>query len=149
RMDLHSPVRTTMQAGSRIGNYVLKDKIGQGGFAEVWTAVHHERPNRPIVAIKVATTPEFRQQLAAEGRLPEIPHPNVVPILDSDTRFAELPYIVMPHYGRGSLADELSRHPDGLPEARVEAVLFDLLAGLAAAHALGIVHRDIKPQNIL
>src|SRR5262249_18467628 len=135
--------------GCRIGNYILKEKIGQGGFAEVWTGVHHERSGRAAVAIKIATDPEFRRQLAAEGRLPEIQHANVVPILDSDTRFAEQPYIVMPYYKRGRLADEIGRNKDGLPEDRVELVLYDLLAGLGAAHAMDIVHRDVKPQNIL
>src|SRR5436309_1948975 len=126
-MDLHTPAKAVLQTGSRIGNYVLKDKIGQGGFAEVWTAVHHERPGRTPVAIKIATDPEFRRQLADEGRLPDIQHPSVVPILDSDTRFAELPYIVMPYFAGGSLADEIAAHPEGLPEARVEALLYDLL----------------------
>ncbi len=138
----------TLASGMRIGNYLLREPIGRGAFAEVWKAVHHERQQR-IRAIKIATNPDFRRQLALEGSLPEIDHPNVVPILDSDTRFAELPYIVMPLITGGNLADLLADHPGGLPEEQVKAILGDVLAGLAAAHEKGIVHRDIKPQNVL
>jgi len=92
---------TPIETGSRIGNYILKEEIGEGAFGRVWKAVHHERPSR-VVAVKIATEPGFRKQLSREGRLPEIDHPNVVPILDSDTRFAETPYIVMPNLAGGS-----------------------------------------------
>jgi len=61
---------------------------------EVWKAAHHERPNR-VVVVKVALDPDFRRQLCREGFLPDLDHPNVVPIIDSDTRFAEVPYVVM------------------------------------------------------
>jgi serine/threonine protein kinase len=122
--------------------------IGEGAFAQVWKAAHHERPAR-VVAVKIATDPAFRKQLSREGRLPDIKHRNVVPILDSDTRFAEHPYVVMPFYSAGSLADLIARHPHGLPEDRVHALLKGILSGLSAAHRQGIVHRDIKPANIL
>jgi serine/threonine protein kinase len=137
-----------LQTGQRIGNYLLQQEIGRGAFAVVWKAVHHERPAR-TVALKIATHPDYRRQLAREGRLPEIDHPNVVPILDCDTRFTDHPYIVTPFYANGSLADLIAQHPHGLPEARVESLLKDILAGLSAAHQQGIVHRDIKPANIL
>ena len=137
-----------LESGSRIGNYILEGPIGHGTFAEVWKAHHHERPQR-IVAVKIADEPKFRKQLQREARLPEIDHPNVVPILDSDTRFAETPYVVMPYLTGGSLAHLIGKHTNGLPEPRVEALLKDILSGLAAAHGRGIVHRDIKPSNIL
>lgn len=137
-----------LESGQRIGNYVLQEKIGAGAFAEVWKSVHHERPGR-VVALKVAVDPAYRKQLAREGRLPEINHPNVVPILDSDTRFADPPYVVMPYCSGGNLARLIAAHPAGLPEERVEQLLRDILAGLAAAHEKGVVHRDVKPSNIL
>lgn len=137
-----------LKSGLRVGNYVLAELIGRGAFGEVWKAAHFETPHR-IRAVKIATDPAYRRQLAHEGSLPEIDHPNVVPILDSDTRVAEIPYLVMPYLGGGSLADQLKANPNGLPEDRVGTLLKDILAGLAAAHALGIVHRDIKPANIL
>ncbi len=139
---------TLIGPGSRVGNYLLEERIGQGAFSEVWKAAHHERPNR-VVAVKIATEPGFRKQLSREGRLPEIDHPNVVPILDSDTRFAETPYIVMPYLSGGSLSELIAKHPDGLPEEKMHAMMDDILSGLAAAHTQGIVHRDIKPANVL
>ncbi|MFQ5806231.1 MAG: tetratricopeptide repeat protein [Phycisphaerae bacterium] len=141
-------LREELTEGQRVGNYILKDKIGQGAFAEVWRSVHHERPGR-LVALKIATAPAFQRQLGREGRLPDIDHPNVVPILDSDTRFAKIPYIVMPYMSGGNLADLITQHPDGLPEERVEQLLHDILGGLGEAHRRNIVHRDIKPQNTL
>jgi formylglycine-generating enzyme required for sulfatase activity len=137
-----------MQAGDRVGNYILNELVGRGAFAEVWQAHHHERP-ASVVAVKIATAPEFRRQLMREGRLPDIDDPHVVPILDSDTRLAAAPYIVMPYYPAGSLAELIARHPQGLPEQRVAALFADILAGLAAAHAKGIIHRGLKPANIL
>jgi eukaryotic-like serine/threonine-protein kinase len=137
-----------LTSGQRLGNYILQAPIGAGMFGQVWKAIHHERPNR-VVAIKVALEPGSRRQLTREGRLPDIGHRNVVPILDSDTRFADTPYVVMPCYPGGSLADLLLRHPQGLAGMQVRTLLLDILAGLAAAHAKGIVHRDVKPSNIL
>jgi serine/threonine protein kinase len=137
-----------LQPGDRVGNYILREVIGEGAFAQVWKAAHHERPGR-VVAVKIATDDAFRRQLSREGRLPDIKHPNVVPILDADTRFAEHPYVVMPFYAGGSLADLIAQHPRGLPEDRVTALLQDIASGLGAAHEQDVVHRDIKPANIL
>jgi serine/threonine protein kinase len=137
-----------LQPGDRLGNYILHQTVGKGAFATVWKAIHHERPGR-VVARKVATDLGFRKQLSREGRLPEIQHPNVVPILDCDTRFADNPYVVMPLYDEGTLADLIARHPNGLPADRVDSLLRDILAGLSAAHDRGIIHRDLKPSNIL
>jgi len=137
-----------LASGSRLGNYILEEPIGRGAFAEVWKAHHHERPQR-VVAVKIATEPRFRKQLQREARLPEFDHPNIVPILDSDTRFAKSPYIVMPYLTGGNLTDLIRAHPNGLPELRIEMLLAKILSGLAEAHRRGIVHRDIKPSNIL
>ena len=139
---------TDITPGARIGNYVLIEKIGEGAFAQVWKAKHHERTER-FFAVKIPTDPAFRKQLQREGKLPDIHHDNVVPILDSDTRGADVPYIVMPYYTGGTLADLIAQHPTGLPEERVEALLKDILTGLAELHQRGIVHRDIKPSNVL
>jgi tetratricopeptide (TPR) repeat protein len=145
---VHVNVGKLLRPGKRLGNYVLQEKIGQGAFAEVWKATHHERPGR-LAAIKIATNADFQRELAREGGLPDIDHPNVVPIVDADTRFADLPYVVMPYYPGGSLGDLIAKHRGDLPEEQVEQILRDILSGLAAAHERGIVHADIKPSNIL
>jgi len=63
-----------LQAGVRIGNYLLQSPIGDGAFPVVWEATHFERRER-VVAIKIAIDPAFRRQLGREARLPEINHP--------------------------------------------------------------------------
>ena len=137
-----------LQPGDRIGNYILHEVVGEGAFAQVWKASHHERPGR-TVALKIAIDDAFRRQLSREGRLPDITHPNVVPIVDADTRSAEHPYVVMPFYASGSLVNLIALHPHGLPGNRVIALLRDIVSGLRAAHGQSVVHRDIKPANIL
>lgn len=137
-----------LQPGQRVGNYILQSKIGEGAFSEVWKAAHHERPNR-MVAIKTATDASFRRYLTKETRLAEIKHDAVVQILDSDTRFADVPYVVMPIYEGGSLADLIARGRTGLPLDHTNCVLISILEGVGAAHSAGIIHRDLKPSNIL
>jgi serine/threonine-protein kinase len=99
--------------------------------------------------MKIATDPAFRREFAREGLMPVIDHPNIVPIIDSDTRMAEIPYVVMPLFSNGSLRSLMEKHPRGLPEYRTKALLADILSGLTQAHSQGIVHRDLKPHNIL
>src|SRR3990167_8711912 len=141
-------IELQLQPGLRVGNYIMQSKIGEGAFSSVWKAVHHERQDR-VVAIKIATDPPFRHQLARDACLVKIHDDAVVPILDSDTRFADYPYVVMPLYMGGSLTDLMAKHPTGLPLSRVNWVLVNVLRGVGAAHNAGIVHRDLKPSNIL
>ncbi|QDV92208.1 Serine/threonine-protein kinase PknB [Phycisphaerae bacterium RAS2] len=143
-----SLISTAIAAGARFGNYILRELIGRGGFAEVWKAFHHEQEHREV-AIKIVIDPEFRKQLASEAKLPPLKHERIVPIIDSDTRFAEIPYVVMPHYSGGTLKDLIAANPNGLPEDRVEQILTDILSALSEAHDKGIIHRDLKPSNIL
>lgn len=142
------PAGPQLQSGQRVGNYVLQTKIGEGAFSEVWKARHHEHANS-VVAIKIATDPAFRRQLWKEASLEKIKNTNVVPILDSDTRFAELPYIVMPFYEGGNLSELIAQHSAGIPLWRVNWLFVEILEGVAVAHDAGIVHRDLKPSNIL
>src|SRR5437870_321698 len=82
--------------------------------------------------------------LRAKQKLPDLKHPNIVSILDCDTRFADSPYIVMPYYSAGSLRKLIDEHPEGLNERRVIGILGCVLRGLQVAHSAGIGHRDIK-----
>lgn len=139
RMELH--------AGCRVGNYILKEEIGRGAFGVVWRATHYERPDRDV-AVKIATAPQYARQLRREARLRLPEHPNIVPLLDSDT-LGPWPYVVMPFYPKGSLAELLRQHPAGMPEEAARQVLEDVLEGLSVAHMANVVHCDIKPSNIL
>jgi serine/threonine protein kinase len=59
---------SSLQPGARVGNYILQELIGAGGFAQVWKAVHHERPRR-VVAVKIAVEEDFRRALSREGSM--------------------------------------------------------------------------------
>ncbi len=130
--------------------YRVGEVLGRGGMAEVrdgWDT----QLDRPV-AIKLlhpllGTQPEMRKRFRDEARVAaSLNHPNVVSVFDSGEH-AGVPYIVMERLPGTSVADEISKGP--LPSARVHSVVDNVLSALDAAHRAGILHRDIKPGNIL
>ena len=120
-------------------------------MAEVWAALDHRL--RRQVAIKrmrpeVAAVPGVRERFEAEARAAAgLSHPHVVAIFDVGED-GEVPYLVMERLPGETLADRIGR--DGPADVRwLLAMIDDVLSALAAAHAAGIVHRDVKPANIL
>lgn len=109
------------------------------------------RLERPV-AVKVlrpelASVPDTRRRFEAEARLAAtLNHPNVVAVHDCGED-AGVAYIVMERLPGRTLADEIAAGP--LPDARVRSILADVLAAVGAAHGAGILHRDIKPGNVL
>lgn len=148
-----------MVAGIPLGPYVLLKTIGAGGMSHVWLAVH--TPSRRRVAVKVVTSAaannaKFRTAFRSEVRaVAALRHPNIVLVHDygeipADTATASegrlqvgTPYLVM-EVARGGT---LSVAPKPWVEFRF--VLLTLLQALAYAHARGVVHRDLKPRNVL
>ncbi len=132
------------------GRYLLGAELGRGGMSTVYSAedLKHHRP----VAIKVLH-PALAGLLGAERFLREIEivahlvHPNIVPLLDSGTAGEQL-YYIMPYFAEGSLAARLAREKQ-LPLEDTLQLARDIAAALHCAHGQGLVHRDIKPQNIL
>ena len=132
--------------------YQIEREIRGGGMAVVF----HARDPRPEVkrqvAIKVLDT-QFSSAHAVERFLREVGvvanfvHPNIVPLLEYH-KAEDLLYYVMPYYVGGSLRDRLQREPQ-LPIEEAVRMSCDVLAVLEYAHGQGIVHRDIKPDNIL
>jgi serine/threonine protein kinase len=132
------------------GRYELRGVIGRGGMGEVcdgWDS----RLERPV-AVKLlhssfASAPHLVERFHLEARAAAgLSHPNVVSVYD----FGEhrgLPFIVMERLPGHTLADQVARGP--LPQQHVRRVLDRVLAALEAAHARQILHRDIKPGNIL
>ena len=139
------------------GRYRLDALIGSGGFSAVFRArdLRLERD----VAVKVllanhATDAVVAARFDREARvLANITHPNVVGIHDvaqGDPATGAEPFIVMDLCEGGSLADRLAASETGaLPPEELVPILVDVAAGLDALHARGIVHRDVKPSNIL
>ncbi len=133
------------------GRYRVADVLGRGGMAVVYLARDDEL-ERPV-AIKVlaghlADDPVFRDRFIREARLAAgLSHPNVVQIYDAGEDDGN-PYIVMEYVDGRSLADELDLE-EPLDPARVVDLGVQVCAGLEHAHATGLVHRDIKPGNLL
>ena len=131
--------------------YTVERKLGRGGMATVYLA-RDSVLDRPV-ALKVlaehlADDDEFRERFLREARLAaRFVHPNVVQVYDADED-ERGPFIVMEYVEGHTLADELKRR-GRLPPAEVVGIGIQVCAALEAAHEAGLVHRDIKPQNIL
>lgn len=139
---------TTYQAGLRISEYVLEACVGQGTFGQVWRARHHVWGN-DRVAIKLPTEPEFVRFLQREGLVVHgLRHPNVVRVLGLDP-FADIPYLVMELVDGPALKQVLAEQPQGLDLDVAVRILRGILGGIRAAHEAGVVHRDLKPGNVL
>jgi len=135
-----------------IGNrYEMQDPIGRGGMATIFRAVDL-RMGR-IVAVKVlrevySSDPKFVTRFQREARAASaLQHPNIVQVFDYG-QSEESYYIVMEFVDGTDLRRYLKRH-GVLAVDRAVAIAHDVALGLGAAHRLGIVHRDVKPQNVM
>ena len=131
--------------------FVLERAIGQGGFALVYAArdVGLNRSVavkvlRPELAGAAAVRERFRREAEAMARLR---HPHVIPVY-AVGEGGGLAWYVMPLVTGGSLRARLDREPR-LPVGEARRILLECAAALAAAHRTGVLHRDIKPDNIL
>jgi serine/threonine protein kinase len=133
------------------GRYVLGDLLGSGGMAEVYRAVDQTLGRQ--VAVKLlrdrAPDPTDRARFVAEARtLARLNHPNLVTILDAGTT-DEHPFLVLELVVGASLSEHLRTVGPRLPIDEVAELGASIASGLAHCHAAGIVHRDVKPGNIL
>jgi uncharacterized RDD family membrane protein YckC len=130
------------------GGYRLLGLLGRGGMGSVYDA--EDRATGRRVALKMLghelDTPEMRQRFLREGRLAaSVNHPNSLYVFGSE-EIERTPVITMEIAGGGTLKDELKRRGPLPVGAAVDAVL-DVISGLEAAFAHGVLHRDVKPGN--
>jgi eukaryotic-like serine/threonine-protein kinase len=144
----HGPL---LVRGRRLGDgrYVLEHQLARGGMAAVWLAqdVILERP----VAIKVlsdtlAGDAEFLARFKREAQVAaRLSHPNLVSVYDFEAG-GERPYLVMEYVAGGDLHQRLAEADEPVDVARLAT---ELLAALRHIHGAGVLHRDVKPQNVL
>lgn len=138
---------STPQAGDRVNNYLLEALVGSGSFGQVWRARHHMFDE--LVAIKIPTDPQYVRNLRHEGvAVHGLRHPNIVRALDLDP-YADPAYLIMEFVDGPSLRQVIDANPDGLPIPAVIEIMCGLLSALEVAHRSGLIHRDVKPANIL
>lgn len=146
----------TQPAGSRLGDvvagkYRLEKLLGRGGMGEVYEARHVVVGRRFAVKFLHAhlargrdAATRFTREARAAG---ELDSPHIAAVLDFDTTPDGSPFLVMEYLTGESLAATLSREKQ-LPVRRALAILLQICEGLDVAHQAGIVHRDVKPDNV-
>ena len=136
--------------GQTLAHYKILEKIGSGGMGDVYLA-EDTRLDRTValkflsldVTSDAAAKPRFIQEAKAASALD---HPNICTIFDIGEADGQL-YLAMAHYEGGTLHEKMERGPLAIDDALDIAI--QIAEGLAEAHTAGIVHRDIKPPNVM
>jgi eukaryotic-like serine/threonine-protein kinase len=137
-----------IEEGTVIGPYLVQDRIGQGASAIVHRGWHDDLQR--TVAMKflpLLHQPLAKARFVREARaLRRLDHPNIVEVLDTG-EYEGTPFMVFDFIPAGSLADQMALQP--LTSAEAMAILNGIAKGLDHAHKHGIIHRDVKPANVL
>ncbi|WHU47976.1 protein kinase [Gordonia sp. L191] len=140
------------QPGDSFAGYTITRLIGRGGMGEVYLARHPSLPRNEAVKIlpsDLSRDPMFRQRFMREAELASsIVHPNIVTIYNSGEYEGHL-WLAMEYIDGVDGGELLRRSPRGLNPMLVSAIATAVAAALDAAHARGLLHRDVKPANIL
>ncbi len=145
--------RLALSSGAPFAGYTILRQLGAGGMAEVYLALHPRLPRRDVIKVlaeAVTADQEFRERFNREADLAAtLWHPHIVGVHDRGEFDGQL-WISM-DYVEGTDAARLvkERHPDGMPIDEVCAIVQAVAGALDYAHDRGLLHRDVKPANIL
>ena len=138
--------------------YRILRLIGEGGMARVWLAeepkfagrrVAIKEPKRSAISFSEAELRRRFDQEIAIAKMLQSAHASHIVLAHTVEAYGESRLLVMPYMAGGSLKQQLKKHPSGLPWTDAVRIASQVLQGLAALHDLEIVHRDVKPSNIL
>ena len=152
-MSATSLARLQRQFGrlQRLGAYTLERQISEGGMATIYLARHAllKRPTAIKILKKHVATDEFLHRFEREVQVAsQLFHPNTVQVYDFGRTREGLPYYVMEYLDGVTLA-ELVAHMGPVPPGRVIHILRQVGAALREAHLHGMIHRDVKPENVM
>ena len=140
-----------MEAGAAVGDYVCSRCIGRGSFATVWKAKH--RGTGQVVALKDVDRTKLSEKLEKNleleiGIMRKLNHPHVVSLIDvfaSETNLV----IVLEYCNHGDLFKHITKQKKALTEAQSKSFIQQLATGMRYVRQHGVIHRDLKPQNLL
>ena len=141
-----------IQIGSIFAGYSIEGVLGRGGMGVVYLAEQHELGRKvaiKVIAPALASDPDYLRRFKHESRLAAaIEHPNAIPIYEAGVAEDEIPYLVMRYVDGVDLAT-LLRQEGKLDGARAARIVEQVSGALDEAHARGLVHRDVKPGNVI
>lgn len=140
---------TTLKGGMRLGNYMLQEKIGQGGMGSVYKAIHTQL--QQVVAIKILPVNEVNeervQRFEQEAYLAaKLQHPHIVPIFNFGVEH-NIYYLVM-QWVDGIPLNAVFSEKKLSPRQALD-IMCQVAQAMAYAHAAGVIHRDLKPSNVM
>ena len=136
----------------KIQNYIIGDKIGEGGMGTVHFVTHTFLTERKLVVkilnSNLTTNPHIQERFKNEAViLAQLQHPNIVRLIDFFMENNES-FMIM-DYAEGIPLDDIIKQNNKIPETQAKDLLRQIADGIAHAHSKGIAHRDIKPANFI
>ena len=141
-----------LAVGATFAGYTIVRLLGSGAMGEVYLARHPRLPREDALKVlraEVSAHPDYRERFIREAELAaKLWHPNIVAVHDRGEHRGQL-WITMDYVAGTDALDQLKCHPDGMPTAEVVGIVGAVARALDYAHGKGLLHRDVKPANIL